>query len=363
MKKKIIILGSTGKLGSKLLSFLNKNKIFVDAITCNTNFKKINFQKYKYKVNNSFILSNYDERNLFIKTLKSKINLIYFLDFGSSSLTYLDIFLNHNKNSTIAIANKEMIIAGGKLLFDKIKKTNNTFIPLDSEHFSLRNINLQSDNIKKLYITASGGPFFFKKISNFNNIPKKNVLSHPKWKMGLNNLIDSSNFINKILEIFELSYIYNIPLSKIDFLVSKEAFIHSLVEFDDGVLTINCFKNDMLLPLIYPLRKFYEFNYFPSSYSEIFKLEKFSINKNFDKRFVFFKYYKIFKELKHDEQIDMLLLNNFAQKLYLSDKIKYIEIIPTVMNNLIKLKRKNNFRSINDILDYIDVSKSIIQNV
>ena len=169
--------------------------------------------------------------------------------------------------------------------------------------------------------------------------------------------------INKILEIFELSYIYNIPLSKIDFLVSKEAFIHSLVEFDDGVLTINCFKNDMLLPLIYPLRKFYKFNYFPSSYSEIFKLEKFSINKNFDKRFIFFKYYKIFKELKHDEQIDMLLLNNFAQKLYLSDKIKYIDIIPTVMNNLIKLKRKNNFRSINDILDYIDVSKSIIQNV
>ena len=363
MTKKIFILGATGKLGSKLLSFTNKNKILIDSITCNTNSKKINYQKSKYKVSNSYTLSNPDERNIFIKTLKSKINLIYFLDFGSSSLSYLDIFLNYNKNSIIAIANKEMIIAGGKLLLDKIKKTNNVLIPLDSEHFSLRNLNLKSDSIKKLYITASGGPFFFRNIRNFNKIPIKNVLSHPKWKMGFNNLIDSSNFINKILEIFELSYIYDIPLTKIDFLVSKEAFIHSVVEFDDGIISINCFKNDMLLPLIYPLRKFYNFKYFPSSYSDIFELKKFSLNKNFDKRFNFFKYYKIMKELKHDEQINMLLLNNYAQKLYLSDKISYINIIPTVMNNLNKLKRKNNFKSINDILDYINISKSIILNV
>jgi len=363
MKIKIFILGSTGKLGSKLLSFINKNKILVDSITCNTNSNKIKYQKHKYKVPNCYTLSNLDERNLFIKTLKSKINLIYFLDFGSSSLEYLDIFLKYNKNSTIAIANKEMIIAGGKLLFDKIKKTKNLFIPLDSEHFSLRNLNLKSDSIKKIYITTSGGPLFFKKISNFNNISIKNVLSHPKWKMGYNNLIDSSNFINKILEIFELSYIYDIPLSKIDFLVSKEAFIHSLVEFDDGIFSVNCFKNDMLLPLIYPLRKFYNFNYFTSSYSKIFELEKFSLNKKFDKRFNFFKFYRLMKKLKHDEQINMLLLNNYAQQLYLSDKIRYIEIIPTVMNNLNKLKRKYNFKSINNILDYISVSKSIISNV
>ena len=71
---------------------------------------------------------------------------------------------------------------------------------------------------------------------------KKKVLSHPKWKMGKNNLIDSSNFINKILEIYELSYIYNIPLNKIDFLISKEAYIHSIIHYNDNTLSFNCFN-------------------------------------------------------------------------------------------------------------------------
>ena len=85
------------------------------------------------------------------------------------------------------------------------------------------------NNIKKIYITASGGPFYFNKKINLNKVKFKKVLSHPKWKMGKNNLIDSSNFINKILEIYELSYIYNIDLNKIDFLISKEAYIHSII--------------------------------------------------------------------------------------------------------------------------------------
>ena len=80
-----------------------------------------------------------------------------------------------------------MIIAGGQLLMSKIKKTGNFFLPLDSEHFSMINSNTNNDDIQKVYITASGGPFYFKKKINLNNVSLKQVLKHPKWDMGKNN--------------------------------------------------------------------------------------------------------------------------------------------------------------------------------
>ena len=105
--------------------------------------------------------------------------------------------------------------------------------------------------------------------------------------MGTNNLIDSSNFINKILEIYELSYIYNVPLNKIDFLISKEAYIHSVVHFNDATLSINCFTNDMLITLIKPLRLIYNLN--RSKLKQYyFDLNNLKIEKPNDKRFPIF---------------------------------------------------------------------------
>ena len=164
MKKKIVIIGSTGNLGSSLLKYCKKNKIDIFAISYFNNNKKAFFQKKKYKINFCFSLKFENEKISFINFLKNnKIDLIYFLDYGSQSLVYADIFLKKNTNSIIAIANKELIIAGGTLLFNKIKKTKNTFIPLDSEHFSLLKINQNTQFISKIYITASVVLFILKK--------------------------------------------------------------------------------------------------------------------------------------------------------------------------------------------------------
>ena len=137
MIPRILIVGSTGKLGTMLLKYTKKNGISVYASTCFSNTKKIKSQKSLYGIKKTFVLSDSDEKEKFLKILKSKINIIYFLDYGSSSLYYLDIFLKFNQNSLIAIANKEMIIAGGHLLRNKILKSKNNLVPLDSEHFSL----------------------------------------------------------------------------------------------------------------------------------------------------------------------------------------------------------------------------------
>ena len=140
MTPKILIIGSTGKLGIKLLNFFNKKNINIFAITCFNNYKLLKRLSIKQKIKYSFKLSDHKEEinfKLFLK--KNKFDIIYFLDYGYKSLSYINIILNYNQNSSIAIANKEMIIAGGETLINKISKTKNKLIPLDSEHFSLKN--------------------------------------------------------------------------------------------------------------------------------------------------------------------------------------------------------------------------------
>ena len=355
MKCRIVIIGSTGKLGIKLLNYTDKNRIPIYGITCFKNYKKLSKQKNKFSINNSFVLNLKDEQIKFFKFLENKIHIIYFLDFGSLSLKYLNHFLKFNKNSIIAIANKEMIIAGGSLLQSKIKSTNNYFIPLDSEHFSLLNLNFNNYNIKKIFITASGGPFYFNKKINLSKVSSKKVLSHPKWNMGKNNLIDSSNFINKILEIYELSHIFGISLDKIDFLISKEAYIHSIVHFSDNTLSMNCFANDMIITLIKPLTYFYRLNNFMPNQNYL-KNSNLIIEKPFDNRFKIFKYRKTLAKLSHSEQIKLMIINNSAHKLYLSNKLKYNKIIDYIMTEISKKSVKRNFNSFNSILKYISVN-------
>ncbi len=363
MKYKILIVGSTGKLGTKLLKFTKKNHIPIYGITCFKNSNKLINQKKESLIKNSFVLSNKTDRQRFFKILEKKIHIIYFLDYGSSSLKYLSYFLNFNNNSTIAIANKEMLIAGGSLLHNKIKNSKNNFIPLDSEHFSLINSIQNSNNIKKIYITASGGPFYFNKNIKLSSVSTTKVLSHPKWKMGKNNLIDSSNFINKILEIYELSHIYNVPLNKIDFLVSKEAYIHSIVHFVDNTLSLNCFHNDMLLTLIKPLSVYYKINEMKINQNYL-NLKNLKVEKPNDKRFTIFKYKKKLMRLSHSEQIKLMIINNSAHKLYLSKKLKYNRIVNYIMNEISYENYNKKLNSFDSILKYIsDLNNQYKTNV
>ena len=362
MKPKILIIGSTGKLGIKLLNYCKKSKINIFCITGYKNTNLLSLQSKKHNVKNYFKLSDKKEVHKFKLFLtKYKINIIYFLDYGYKSLIYLDIFLNNNSNSHIAIANKEMIIAGGENLIDKINRSKNTLIPLDSEHFSLINTKINNKELKKIYITASGGPFYFKKKVNLEKVNLSQVLAHPKWKMGFNNSIDSSSFINKILEIYELSILFKIDLNKIDFLINQDAYIHSIVISKQNIVSINCFNNDMLITLITPLLVYYphiDLGYKNSFLDhKILKLEKFN-----DKRFKINKYLTILKKLTQQEQILFMILNNIAQKKYLSGEIKYNSILDFIMTNLKNIKTPRKFKSLNERLKFIESINSNYEN-
>lgn len=362
--KKILVIGSTGKLGTKLLRYSFKNKISITALTCFKNEKKIIKQKKMINAKMIFLLHRKDHLSKFLNYLKvSNFDLVYFLDYGSFSLKFLDILIKKNKNCTFAIANKEMIIAGGGLLVKRIQSSNNFLIPLDSEHFSILKNNYKNSLIKKIYITASGGPFYFNKNIDIHKVCKKQILNHPKWKMGINNSIDSSNFINKILEIFELSFLFKIDIKKIDFLISREAYVHSLILYEDNTISLNCFENDMLIPLSKPINDLYnlKLNKKLASFDSInrYKFEKLS-----DNRFIISKYINFFKKLSHKDQICFMLINNRAHALFLSEQLPYHEIINFIIYNLKKeIKNKITFNNFNDIIKFISFKNDEYKNL
>ena len=353
--KTILIIGSTGKLGTKLVNFCYNNNIKIKTITCFNNIRKVRRQQNKLKCL-YFNLSNDDSKKNFIQNISNNhYDLVYFLDYGYQSIYFFNFLLNKKKRTIFAIANKELLITGGKYLINKIIKSGNEVIPLDSEHFSLYKANLINDDINKVYITASGGPFYFNKKINLSNVSFNQVINHPKWNMGINNSIDSSNFVNKILEIYELSSIYNINLNKIAFLVSQNAFVHSIIFRKDKTISLNCFNNDMLITLIYPLSLFYNLKSTNHDLKKVLNINNFNFNVFTDKRFKIHKYLLILKKLNHRQQIEFMILNNLAHKLYLEQNLKYTNIIDFIMNNL-KISRKNRtFKSINHILTYINL--------
>lgn len=356
---KILIVGSTGVLGKKLIKYLAKYNLKINTATCFNNNNLLLKLKKQFNIKKTFCINQSisDDHIRLKKYVKSnKFDIIYFLDTDLNSISILKESLKFQEKCVYAIANKELIIVGGKILLNSINK-NNFFLPLDSEHFSLIDyINYDHNKIDKVYITASGGPFYFTN-KNIKKVKFSEVIKHPKWKMGKDICINSSNFINKAFEILELSSIYNIPLSKIEILVSREALVHSVISFLDGRYVFNLFKNDMIIPLLKPLEGFID----PIIHKNKLKLDHYEKFKLLylkqDKRFPLLKKIKMVKDFNHCQQILFLIINNKAQRLYLSNDIKYHQIVSYIFTNLFKFNYKFKLSNLDDIIEYYEYAK------
>ena len=234
MKKKIAILGSTGSIGKTLLKIIENDKknFEIVLLTANTDHKTLLQQANKFNVQNLIIKDFKSYKLLKNKIKKSKIKVFNSfdsinkilnkkIDYVMSSIVGIQgldptfRIIKFTKN--IAIANKESIICGWGLINNELKKNKTNFIPVDSEHFSIwfGLQNLSSKNIKKIFITASGGPFYRFPINKFKQITVKNALKHPNWRMGKKISIDSATMINKVYEVIEAKNIFNISYKKI----------------------------------------------------------------------------------------------------------------------------------------------------
>ena len=266
MKKTISILGSTGSVGLSTLSIIDKKKKYFKTVllSANRNYKLISKQIKKYspsifvitdkkvfkKIENEFkknkikILNNFNS----IK-LKKKSDITVSAIPGIAGLQPTISMIKMSKK--ILIANKESIICGWNLLKKTSLKTKTKIIPIDSEHFSILKL-LESNSlnqIKKIYITASGGPFLNYKPHQFQKITPKDALNHPKWKMGKKVTIDSSTLMNKILELIEAQKLFNIPNKKLDILIHPNSLVHAIIELKNGLTKFIYHQTSMVIPL------------------------------------------------------------------------------------------------------------------
>ena len=266
MKKLISILGSTGSVGLTTLEIVDKKKNYFKPYIffANKNFKLICKQIIKYKP--VFYVIN-DKKTF--KKVKERFNrnntkILNYIDLGIikkksdiaisaiPGIAGLKPTLNFVKLSKkMLIANKEAVICGWSLLKKDAKKYNTKIVPVDSEHFSIFTLlkNHKLDEIKKVFLTASGGPFLNYKIDQFLDIKPKDALKHPKWKMGKKITIDSATMMNKILELIEAQKLFKIPIEKLDILIHPESLIHAIIDFKNGLKKFIYHDTSMIIPL------------------------------------------------------------------------------------------------------------------
>ena len=267
MKKFISILGSTGSIGLNVLNIINKkkNKFKINILAADKNYKLICSQIKEYKpqifiVNDPKICQKVKNRFKKYKTeiinkINSKQKIFNKSDISVAAIPgiaglYPTIEIV-KKSKKVLIANKESVVCGWDII-KKCAKINNTkIIPVDSEHFSIMQL-LKDHNlkeIKKIYLTASGGPFLNYKISQLKKVKPIHAIKHPKWKMGKKISIDSATLMNKMLEIVEANKFFSIDLKKIDIVIHPESLVHAIIELKNGLFKFIYHETTMLIPL------------------------------------------------------------------------------------------------------------------
>ena len=266
MKKFISILGSTGSVGLNTLKIINKKKKYLKPylFSSNKNYNLICHQIKKYKpiiflINDERVFKKVKKK--FIRSRTKIINNLQTSDLKKiSDITVLAIsgiaglsptLLMIKKSKKILIANKESIICGWNLILKNLILYKTKFIPIDSEHFSIFQIleNSKFDQIEKVYLTASGGPFLGFKKKQLRNIKPKHALSHPKWSMGKKISVDSSTLMNKVLEYIEAQKLFNLPKEKLDILIHPESLVHAIVKFKNGLSKFIYHETSMQIPI------------------------------------------------------------------------------------------------------------------
>jgi len=384
MKKKIIvtILGSTGSIGETLLETinLNHNKFKIILLTTNKNYKKVFKQAKTFNVKNIIIkdeksylkaksYKKYRKYNIFNdffcfkKIFKIKADYTMSAISGIEGLIPTIEIIKYTKK--IAIANKESIICGWFLIKKELQKYNVNFIPVDSEHFSMwfGLKNLKIDYVKKIYLTASGGPFLRLNRKKLNQIKISDALNHPNWKMGKKISIDSATMMNKVFEIIEAKKIFNIPYTKLSILIHPNSYIHAIIVFKNGMIKIIAHETSMTIPIMNSLDENMMLNLTSPLKSSQLSLKNLN-NLNMKQiNPVQFPLIKILNKLPHnDTLLDTVIVaaNDELVNLYLKGKINFTDIDKFLLRflrnkNISKFKsiKSNNIEQINYLNKYV----------
>lgn len=270
MIKNISILGSTGSIGTQALDVVDKLGLNVVALTAAANISTLETQVRKY---NPSVAVVFDETmaKIFKDNIKdTDTKVLSGMDglVEAASLSSAELVLNSvvgmvglmptvaaaEAKKDIALANKETLVAGGNVVTDAVKRNGVKLLPVDSEHSAIFQC-LQgvpdSKALKKLILTASGGPFFGKSYDELKSVTIEQALNHPNWSMGAKITVDSATMMNKGLEIIEASRLFEVGGDNIDVVVHRESIVHSMIEFCDNSVIAQLGLPDMRIPIQY----------------------------------------------------------------------------------------------------------------
>jgi len=363
MKKKIAILGSTGSIGKTTFNIIKKDKKNFDIIllTTNKNIKEILKQIKIFNVKN-LIISDKKKYFFLKKKLRyKKINVHNNLDSinnilhskidycmcAISGLPGLKSTIDMIKFSkTIAIANKESLICGWKLINKELKINKTKFIPVDSEHFSIWSLLKGSNkhNIEKIIITASGGPFLNMPINKFKNITPKTAIKHPNWNMGDKISVDSATLMNKVFEVVEAQRIFNIDINKFEILTHPKSYVHAIIKFYNGLTKILIHDTDMRIPIINSIYDKLDFNSV-SKKLNINILNNLNFKKVNKKKFLSMRFLENIPKKNTLFETVIISANDELVYFFLEGKIKFVDIVKKLIY-ITKLKEFNKYKSI-----------------
>lgn len=267
--KELAIFGSTGSIGCSTLNVVrrHRDRFAVSILAAGRNLQRLIEQIREFNPRHVYIIGEKDAAVL--KALfpgldiyrgedgMDKVSRLTDFDIGVSALVGvagLRPTWNMIQNGkTVALANKEVLVAGGRLVMEAARKQGAALLTVDSEHSAIMQC-LRGENhgeIERILLTASGGPFFDREITD--SITPEEALRHPTWKMGPKITIDSATMMNKGFEIIEARWLFDIPVEKVQVVIHRQSIVHSMVEFKDGSIMANIAPPDMELPIAYAL--------------------------------------------------------------------------------------------------------------
>ena len=269
--KNMSILGSTGSIGTQALDVARLRGFRVKALTSKSNIDLLENQIREFKPDFAAVCDEKAARDLKIKVADTSTVVLSGQDGVCEAANInVDKVLNSivgiaglkptlaaiDVGNDIALANKETLVAGGELVKKKAAEKKVRIYPVDSEHSAIFQ-SLQGSpgkkSVKRLILTASGGPFFGKTRDELKDVTVEQALKHPNWSMGAKITIDSATMMNKGLELIEAAWLFDMPADKIDILVHRQSIVHSMVEFVDNSVIAQLGVPDMRVPIQYAL--------------------------------------------------------------------------------------------------------------
>jgi len=354
--KNIALLGSTGSIGRQALEVVKANpqQFTVIALTAHNNAQKLIEQAIEFRPH-AVVIGCRDSYNLVKSALQpfdisvytgnDALNDIVELEQIDTVLLALVGFaglkpaINAIKaGKDLALANKESLVVAGEIISKLSKEKGASLLPIDSEHSAIFQclVGEQINSIEKIYLTASGGPFFGKSIEFLKNVTVSQALQHPRWKMGKKITIDSASLMNKGLEVIEASWLFDLEPHQIDVLIHPESVVHSMVQFVDGNIKAQFGPTDMRYPIHFALS-------YPNRISSPFPRLDFDKNSNL----TFFKPDKksfrnldlAYHALLEGGNMPCILnaANEASVELFLNNKISFLQISDIIEQSIAKI--------------------------